>query len=194
MSAAANFAWANRQFITWEIREAWRKTYGGTAEKLELMYDVAHNLAKVEGHIIGGSVKKVVVHRKGATRAFPPDHPDTPERYKAIGQPVLIPGSMGTVSYVLTGVRQAMEETFGSSCHGAGRRLSRTRAKREVRGPELKQKLERDGILVRAGSLSGLAEEAPMAYKDVDAVVGVVHTAGIAKKAARLKPLAVIKG
>ena len=198
MTACANFAWANRQFITWEIREAWRKTFGSpstssgykSAEELKLIYDVAHNLAKLEEY--GG--QKVVVHRKGATRAFPPEHPETPELYKKVGQPVLIPGSMGTASYVLVGQPGAMEFAFGSSCHGAGRVMSRTRAKRQVRGSVLKEELEKQGIAVRSGSLSGLAEEAPIAYKDVEEVVNVVHNAGLAKKVARLKPVAVIKG
>lgn len=178
MSAAANFAWANRQFITWEVREAWDKVFGhGHSQKLLLVYDVAHNLAKLEEY----DGKKLVVHRKGATRAFP-------------GQPVLIPGSMGTASFVLVGAPGAMELAFGSSCHGAGRMMSRTRAKREVRGSVLKQELEKQGIAVRSGSMSGLAEEAPFAYKDVEEVVDVVHGAGLAKKVARLKPVAVIKG
>lgn len=177
MTACANFAWANRQFITWEIREAWRKTFGGNAEELKLIYDVAHNLAKLEEY----EGKKVVVHRKGATRSFP-------------DQPVLIPGSMGTASYVLVGGPGAMELSFGSSCHGAGRVMSRTKAKKVVRGSVLKTELEKEGIAVRSGSMSGLAEEAPIAYKDVEAVVEVVHGAGLAKKVVRLKPVAVIKG
>lgn len=181
MSASANFAWANRQFITWEIREAWRKVFNVTSDKangeLKLIYDVSHNLAKLEEY----DGKKVVVHRKGATRSFP-------------GQPVLIPGSMGTASYVLVGAPGAMELSFGSSCHGAGRMMSRTKAKRAVRGSVLKQELEKQGIAIRSGSMSGLAEEAPIAYKDVEEVVNVVHGAGLAKKVARLKPVAVIKG
>ena len=155
-----------------------------------LAYDVAHNLAKLEKY----DGKKLVVHRKGATRAFPPGHPETPALYKNIGQPVLIPGSMGTASFVLVGAPGAMELSFGSSCHGAGRMMSRTRAKREVRGSALKQELEKRGIAIRSGSMAGLAEEAPIAYKDVDEVVDVVHGAGLAKKVARLKPVAVIKG
>lgn len=191
MSAAANFAWANRQFITWEVREAWNKVFGhDQGQKLLLAYDVAHNLAKLEKY----DGKKLVVHRKGATRAFPPGHPETPALYKNIGQPVLIPGSMGTASFVLVGAPGAMELSFGSSCHGAGRMMSRTRAKREVRGSALKQELEKRGIAIRSGSMAGLAEEAPIAYKDVDEVVDVVHGAGLAKKVARLKPVAVIKG
>lgn len=180
MSAAANFAWANRQFITWEIRKAWEKIFGS---ELKLVYDVAHNIAKVEEYpsINSGQVKKVVVHRKGATRSFP-------------GQPVLIPGSMGTASYVLIGADKSLEESFGSSCHGAGRIMSRTKAKKLVRGSVLKEELEEMGISVRAGSPAGLAEEAPIAYKDIEEVVDVVHKIGIAKKVARLKPIGVIKG
>lgn len=173
MSAGANFAWANRQLITHEVRKAWRDVLGESGGELSVVYDVAHNIAKIEDGLI--------VHRKGATRAFP-------------GQPVLIPGSMGTASYVLLGQSKALEESFGSSCHGAGRRISRTQAKREIRGADLKASLAKRGIAVRAGSLSGLAEEAPEAYKDIDEVVEVVHRAGIAKKVARLKPIAVIKG
>lgn len=182
MAAAANFAWANRQLITWEARKAWREVFGppaasGQAGGLDVVYDVAHNIAKVEEYF----GKKMVVHRKGATRAFD-------------GQPVLIPGSMGTASYVLIGTKESTNEAFGSSCHGAGRRMSRHAAKSKVRGSELKIQMEKEGIRVAAGSFSGLAEEAPFAYKDVDAVVNVVHQAGIAKKVARLRPVAVIKG
>lgn len=189
MTACANFAWANRQLITWEVREAWKKIFG-SSEGLLLVYDVAHNLAKLEEY----DGKKVVVHRKGATRAFPPHHTETPDLYKNIGQPVLIPGSMGTASYILVGQAGAMDLSFGSSCHGAGRMMSRTKAKKLVRGSALKQELASQGIAVRSGSLSGLAEEAPVAYKDVEEVVDVVHGAGLAKKVARLKPVAVIKG
>ncbi len=181
MAAGANFAWANRQLITWEIRKAWRDVFGVSGQVLDVVYDVSHNMAKVETHRINGEEKTVVVHRKGATRAFP-------------GQPVLIPGSMGTGSYVLVGQEKSLQESFGSSCHGAGRRMSRTEARREVRGSELQHSLAARGIVINAGSLSGLAEEAPEAYKDVDDVVGVVHTAGIAKKVARLRPIAVVKG
>jgi tRNA-splicing ligase RtcB (3'-phosphate/5'-hydroxy nucleic acid ligase) len=170
MSAAANFAFANRQIITAGIRRAWQ-------EPLDIVYDVAHNIAKVEEH----DGRRLVVHRKGATRAFP-------------GQPVLIPGSMGTASYLLAGLQGAMEQSFGSSCHGAGRLMSRTQAKKQIDGHELRQRLERMGIVAEAASTKGLVEEAPEAYKDVDAVVGVVAQAGIAKKVARLVPVAVIKG
>ncbi len=181
MAVGANFAWANRQLITWEARKAWQEVFGKNAGYLQIVYDVAHNLGKIEDHEIDGIKKRVIVHRKGATRSFP-------------GQPVLIPGSMGTASYVLVGQEQALKQTFGSSCHGAGRRMSRTQAKREVRGSELKQSMQKQGISVNSGSMAGLAEEAPLAYKDVDEVVEVVHTAGIAKKIARLVPLAVVKG
>ena len=180
MSAAANFAWANRQLITWEIREAWKRVFGA-AESLDLLYDVAHNIAKIEAYMLDGEKKNLVVHRKGATRAFP-------------GQPVLIPGSMGTGSYVLSDCQHAMEASFGSSCHGAGRTMSRTKARRETDASELLRELSEKGIAVQAGSKAGLAEEAPAAYKDVDEVVSVVTGSGIAKKVARLKPLAVIKG
>ncbi len=171
MAAAANFAFANRQIITGGIRRAW------PGEAIEIVYDVAHNIAKVEEH--GG--QRLVVHRKGATRAFP-------------GQPVLIPGSMGTASYLLVGLPGAMAQSFGSSCHGAGRLMSRTQAKKQIDGHELRQRLERMGIVAEAASTKGLVEEAPEAYKDVDAVVGVVAQAGIARRVARLVPVAVIKG
>lgn len=176
MAAAANFAFANRQCITAAVRRAWRLAFGKD-EKVGVLYDVAHNVAKIERY--GG--KNLVVHRKGATRAFP-------------GQPVLIPGSMGTASYLLAGLEKALEETFGSSCHGAGRVMSRMQAKRQIDGRELKARLETMGIVAEAGSTKGLVEEAPEAYKDVEAVVNVVAGAGIAAKVARLKPLAVIKG
>jgi tRNA-splicing ligase RtcB len=181
MSAGANFAWANRQLITHEVRRAWTHTLGEAAGPLEIVYDVAHNIAKLEEHSIGGLSKRVIVHRKGATRAFE-------------GQPVLIPGSMGTASYLLMGSRDAMEESFGSTCHGAGRRMSRTKARKEIDGGELKARMKRLGIAVAAGSTKGLVEEAPEAYKDVDSVVDVVHRAGIARKVARLRPIAVVKG
>lgn len=180
MSAAANFAWANRQLITWEIREAWKRVFG-SSQPLSLLYDVAHNIAKTETYRIAGEEKQLVVHRKGATRAFP-------------GQPVLIPGSMGTGSCVLAGEAHSLTASFGSSCHGAGRTMSRTRAKRETDATELLHQLEKMGISIQAGSKTGLAEEAPAAYKNVDEVVGVISSSGIAKKVARLKPLAVIKG
>ena len=193
MSAAANFAWANRQAITYLVRNAWEKILG-KGKKLNLLYDVAHNIVKKEEHQIDGHGLKLWVHRKGATRAFPAGHPEVPEIYREVGQPVLIPGSMGTASYVLVGTEQAMQEAFGSACHGAGRRLSRTAAKREIRGTDLKKELEAKGIVVRCASPGGLAEEAPLAYKDVDQVVEAVVQAGLAHRVARLVPLAVVKG
>jgi tRNA-splicing ligase RtcB len=179
MSAGANFAWANRQLITWEIRQAWNSVMDG--EPLRVVYDVAHNIAKIETHEIDGHLKKLLVHRKGATRAFP-------------GQPVIIPGSMGTASFVLEGEEASMRESFGSSCHGAGRRMSRTKAKHTVQGNKLRMELEAMGISVQAGSMSGLAEEAPVAYKDIGEVVGTVVSAGIARKVARLVPVGIMKG
>lgn len=181
MAASANFAWANRQLITHEVRHAWNHVFGQTGGTLHVVYDVAHNIAKLEEHEISQEKKNVVVHRKGATRAFP-------------NQPVLIPGSMGTASYVLIGGEKSLEESFGSTCHGAGRRMSRTQARKTIRGSVLKEELKQQGIVINAGSFPSLAEEAPSAYKDVDAVVDVVHQAGIAKKVARLRPIAVIKG
>jgi tRNA-splicing ligase RtcB len=158
------------------------------------VYDIAHNMAKVETHEVEGERVKVCVHRKGATRAFGPGFEGLPPEYRDIGQPVLVPGSMGTASYVLIGTADSMAQTFGSTCHGAGRVMSRAQARKQVRGEKLKGELEYRGIAVRAGSMSGLAEEAPAAYKDVNRVVEVVHRAGIARKVARLEPLAVIKG
>lgn len=179
MSAAANFAWANRQLITWEIRKSWERIIP-TAD-LQVVYDVCHNIAKLEQHRDDGKQTTVLVHRKGATRAFP-------------GQPVIIPGSMGTGSFVLVGSERSLAESFGSCCHGAGRRMSRTRAKKTVYGEQLRKTLEAEGISVQAGSMKGLAEEAPQAYKDINDVVDTVAAAGIATKVAFLKPVAVIKG
>jgi tRNA-splicing ligase RtcB len=191
MAASANFAWANRQLITHEVREAWRKVFGAAFGELKLVYDVAHNIVKRETY----DGVRLLVHRKGATRAFPPGNPEIPANYRRIcGQPVFIPGSMGTASFVLVGVEQTMHEAFGSVCHGAGRVMSRKKARSLVRGEVLRRELEAKGISVMAGSYSGLAEEAPLAYKDVENVVDVVHRAGIAKKVARLKPLGVMKG
>lgn len=181
MKAAANFAWANRQLITFEVREAFKKVWKNEATELSVVYDVAHNIAKIEEYNIGNVRKEVVVHRKGATRAFPND-------------PVLIPGSMGTASYVLIGQESSLTESFGSSCHGAGRRMSRTQARKQMNAETLHEELDAQGIVVNAGSRRGLVEEAPMAYKNIDDVVQVIHEAGIAKKVARLRPLAVIKG
>jgi len=192
MSAAANFAWANRQMITHYVRGAWKKILG-QKEQLGLLYDVAHNIAKIEEHEVDGRKMKLCVHRKGATRAFPAGHPDLPERYQKTGQPVLIPGSMGTGSYILAG-QEASKEAWHTVCHGAGRRMSRHAAMRAVSGKEVVEGLKRQGILVKCYSTRGIAEEAPLAYKDVDDVVEVVHQAGLAKKVAKLMPLAVIKG
>ena len=194
MAAAANFAWCNREVISWEIRNAWRNVLGESGGKLTLLYDVAHNIAKVEEHRTNGKSEKVIVHRKGATRAFGPDSREIPKVFHGIGQPVLIPGSMGTASYVLVGTEKGMDATFGSTCHGAGRRMSRRAAKREVDAPQLKEQLLAEGIHVQSGSLKGIAEEAPIAYKDVDSVVETVDRAGIAMKVAKLRPVAVIKG
>lgn len=193
MRAAANFAWANRQAITHFVRGAFRRMFGEQVH-LRVVYDVAHNMAKHEQHMVNGKLRDVLVHRKGATRAFPPGHPEIPERYRAIGQPVLIPGSMGTASWVLVGCERAMQETFGSVCHGAGRLLSRTAAKRGRDIGQVKQALEDKGIYVRSETRDGILEEIPEAYKDVDEVVEVVRRAGLARKAARLVPLGVLKG
>lgn len=196
MNCAANYAWANRQVLTYRTREAFEEALSGKvpAWHLTLVYDVAHNMAKIETHMVKDREIKVCVHRKGATRAFGPGHPEVPRDYREIGQPVLVPGSMGTASYVLAGTAGAMALTWGSCCHGAGRVMSRAEAKRHVRGEQLRDELGHEGILVRAGSLGGLAEEAPAAYKDVDRVVAVVEAAGLAHVVARLEPLAVIKG
>ncbi|MFD2203431.1 RtcB family protein [Shivajiella indica] len=194
MAAAANYAWCNRQVITWEIRNAWKEFFKGKDTKLGVLYDVAHNIAKVEEHVVEGKKKKLIVHRKGSTRSFGPGHPEVTECYKSTGQPVIIPGSMGTASYVMAGTAQAMDESFGSTCHGAGRRMSRRAAQRAVNIHELEKELVGKNIFVRAGSRSGVSEEAPIAYKDIEEVIEVVHQAGLAKKIARLRPLAVIKG
>ena len=196
MACAANFAFANRQLLAHLIRQSFGQVLAGKIRNfcLQQVYDIAHNMAKIEEHEISGHRLRLCVHRKGATRAFGPGSAVLPEDLRDIGQPVLIPGSMGTASYVLTGTTGAMQQTFGSTCHGAGRLMSRTRAKKVVRGEDLRHQLKNRGIVVRAGSMSGLAEEAPTAYKDVSRVVEVVHQAGIAKKIARLEPIAVIKG
>ncbi len=194
MLCAANFAWANREVITWEVRKAWSEVFGEKAGQLSLLYDVAHNIAKLETHIVDDMPMKLVVHRKGATRAFGPGSEELPLAYRHTGQPVLIPGSMGTNSYVLAGGVKSMSISFGSCCHGAGRRLSRREAKRIVDAPQLRKKLMSRGVFVQAGSYRGIAEEAPVAYKDVDLVVETVCKAGIAIKVAKLTPLAVVKG
>jgi tRNA-splicing ligase RtcB len=191
MAAAANFAWANRQAIAHAIREAVRRVLGGAAASATVqVYDVAHNVAKRERH--GG--RDVLVHRKGATRAFPPGHPEIPPAYAEAGQPVFIPGSMGSSSFVLAGRQGSMERSFGTVCHGAGRALSRTAARKRVGGADLRRQLEDAGITVRCPSNKGLAEEAPFAYKDVEKVVEVVERAGLAARVAQLRPLGVVKG
>jgi tRNA-splicing ligase RtcB len=196
MRAAANFAFANRQLLAHSARRAFEETFAGKTRNWHLhqVYDIAHNMGKLETHVIDGREVKVCVHRKGATRAFGPGAPGLPPEYQKIGQPVIIPGSMGTASWVLVGTEDSMARSFGSSCHGAGRVMSRSKAKKEVQGDSLRRELETRGIKVRARSLPGLAEEAPSAYKDVDMVVETVSEAGIAKKVARLRPVAVIKG
>ncbi len=192
MAAAANFAFANRQMITHWTREAFQRILGNG--DLKIVYDVCHNIAKFEEHEVEGKKKRILVHRKGATRAFPKNHTALPKVLQEYGQPVLIPGSMGTCSYVLVGTEQAMIETFGSCCHGAGRAMSRHAAKRDTSPDELIKELKNKGILVRTQSKSGLTEEKPDAYKNVSEVVEVVHNAGIAKKVAKLLPIAVMKG
>jgi len=196
MAAAANFAWTNRQIIAHWVRRAFEEALAGKLRSWELtqVYDVAHNIGKVERYTIAGKDAKLVIHRKGATRALGPSSKELPATYQGVGQPVLIPGSMGTSSYVLAGSDKAREVTFGSCCHGAGRVMSRTRAKKQIWGEDLMRDLRGKGITVQAGSMSGLAEEAPAAYKDVERVVDVVTGAGIAHKVARLVPIGVIKG
>ncbi|MEM3506577.1 MAG: RtcB family protein [Candidatus Bathyarchaeia archaeon] len=196
MSAACNFAWANRQMITHWVREAFEKVLGVSADNLgmDLIYDVAHNIAKLEEHRIDGSTHKVYVHRKGATRAFPAEHPDVPAKYRSIGQPVLIPGTMGTSSWVLLGEPKSMELSFGSTAHGAGRLLSRAAAKKRFWGADVKKELEGRGILIKAASIVVVSEEAPGSYKDVDRVAEVSHQLGIATKVCRMIPLACTKG
>jgi tRNA-splicing ligase RtcB len=196
MACAANYAFANRQILAHHARAAFEEVLRGRVRRWELhqVYDIAHNMGKIEEHTIAGRSERVCVHRKGATRAFGPGHAALPPHYRALGQPVLVPGSMGTASWVLLGTAGSMALSFGSCCHGAGRTMSRHQAKRTVRADLLRQDLESQGVSVRAGSLPGLAEEAPQAYKDVDAVVEVVTRAGIASRVARLRPVAVVKG
>jgi tRNA-splicing ligase RtcB len=196
MACAANYAWANRQVITHLVRETFERVLAGKLPpaNLEVLYDVCHNIAKIEEHTVEGRTMRLCVHRKGATRAFGPGRPEVPAPWRRLGQPVLIPGDMGSGSYVLVGTERAMEETFGSTCHGAGRVMSRGQAKRAVRGQQLRSELEAEGVVVRAGSMAGLADEAPMAYKDLEQVVQVVHSAGLARRVARTRPLGVIKG
>jgi len=196
MACAANYAWANRQVLMHRCREVFERVFalGPAALSLRLLYDVCHNIAKEEVHLVDGQPRRVCVHRKGATRAFAPGHEALGDDFKVTGQPVIIPGDMGTASYVLVGTAQAMAETFGSTCHGAGRLLSRTAAKKRSRGRAIYRELEARGILVRWTGRATLAEEMPEAYKDVSEVVAVVHGAGISRRVARLRPMAVVKG
>lgn len=196
MAASANYAWTNRQLILHWVRESFEQVFGESAEKLgmHMVYDVAHNIAKFEEHQVEGKMRKVLVHRKGATRAFGPGHPDLPEKYRSVGQPVLIPGDMGRASYVLVGTQRAMEETFGSTCHGAGRLLSRHAALKATRGRSIAKELESQGILVMSKGRDTLYEEAPEAYKNIDDVVRVVDRAGLSRKVAKMRPLGVVKG
>ncbi|XOB42731.1 MAG: RtcB family protein [Candidatus Nealsonbacteria bacterium] len=192
MSAGANYAWANRQMITFYIRQVWKKILG-EKQNLSLLYDVAHNIAKIEEHEIDGRTMKLCIHRKGATRAFPPNHPEIPKEYQESGQPVLVPGSMGTSSYVLAGTKGS-KEAWHSVCHGAGRTMSRKQATRTISGQNVVKTLKQKGIIVKCWSNRGIAEEAPQAYKDIESVIDVVHNAKLSKKVARLVPLAVVKG
>ncbi len=196
MSAAANYAFANRQVLAHFVRRSFEQVLAGKVRRWDLdqVYDVTHNMAKVEDHVVDGQPRKVIVHRKGATRSFPAGHPELTATYRAVGQPVLVPGSMGTASYVLVGNAVGMDLAFGSSCHGAGRTMSRHEATRRVRGEDVRSELREQGIHVRSGSMRGLAEEAPLAYKDVSQVVDSVAGAGLARKVARVHPIAVIKG
>jgi tRNA-splicing ligase RtcB len=196
MRAAANFAWCNRQLLMQQAREVFASVFGRSWQELQmnLIYDVCHNIAKFEEHTIAGKTKRVWVHRKGATRAFPPNHPEVPAMYRKIGQPVIIPGDMGRASWVLIGQPGSMEKTFGTTCHGAGRAMSRTAAVKEAAGRRIDKELEARGVIARAQSRRGLAEEQPKAYKNVDEVVEVVHNAGLSRKVARMRPIGVIKG
>ncbi|NKQ39166.1 MAG: RtcB family protein [Methanosarcinales archaeon] len=192
MSAACNYAWTNRQMMTYHIRRAWKAILGEKTE-LELLYDVAHNIAKIEEHEVEDQKTKLIVHRKGATRAFPPGHPEVPEKYRQVGQPVLLPGTMGTSSYVLAGTKHG-KGTFFSVAHGAGRAMSRRAAMKRISGQEVMNSLKLKKIIVRCQSIRGIAEEAPIAYKNIDDIINVVEQAGLSKKVAKLVPLVVIKG
>jgi tRNA-splicing ligase RtcB len=196
MRCAANYAWANRQLLMWQAREIFADFFGESWESLKmgLIYDVAHNIAKMEEHEVNGEKRMLCVHRKGATRAFPAGYPEVPDQYRAIGQPVLIPGDMGRASWVLTGQPGSMEKAFGSCCHGAGRVMSRTAAIQNAQGRRIDRELAEKGVIAKCRSWKGLAEEQPDAYKDVSVVVDVVHRAGLARKVARLRPLGVVKG
>jgi tRNA-splicing ligase RtcB len=196
MRAAANYAWANRQCIMHWVKESFMKIFktGPKTIGMSLIYDVAHNIAKVEEHIVDGKKRKLIVHRKGSTRAFPPGHPELPDVYKSLGQPVIIPGDMGRASFVLLGTEKAMKETFGSTCHGAGRLMSRHQAIRQAKGRAIWREMADKGIIVKSAGRETLAEEMSEAYKDISKVVDVVHTAGISRKVVKLRPLGVIKG
>lgn len=196
MACGANFAWANRQLLMHGVREAFSSVFGrkARAKEMPLVYDVCHNIAKFEEYEVEGEKRRVCVHRKGATRAFPAGHPALPEKYRSVGQPVLIPGDMGRYSFMLVGAPGSMEQSFGSCCHGAGRRQSRTAAKKSISPRELLDQLAARGVTVRVHSKNLLPEESPMAYKDVQDIVHVVHNAGLARLVARLKPMIVVKG
>jgi len=196
MAAAANFAWVNRQSMTFLTRQTFAKAFNSTPDDLDMhvIYDVSHNIAKVEEHLVDGKLKQLLVHRKGSTRAFPPHHPLIPVDYQFTGQPVLIGGTMGTCSYVLTGTQRGMTETFGSTCHGAGRSISRNKSRRELTAQQVLNQLNSAGISIRVASPKLVMEEAPESYKDVTAVVDTCHLAGISKKCVKLRPIAVIKG
>ncbi len=196
MRAGANFAWANRQCIAHWTRESFSQVFGKSWQEMGIyqVYDIAHNIAKIEEHKVNGRKQKLCVHRKGATRAFPPGHPDVPPVYRDIGQPVLLPGDMGRYSFLAVGGERAMEDSFGSTCHGAGRAQSRGAAKRLLKGHDIQRELAEQGILVRARGWASLAEEAPIAYKDVVDVVRVAHNAGLSRRVARMRPIGVVKG
>ena len=196
MKCGANYAWANRQMITHWVRESFEHVLGEDAHRLglSLVYDIAHNMAKLEEHDYEGRRRKLYVHRKGATRAFGPGHLTVPMQYRKVGQPVLIPGDMGSASFLLMGTEKAMGETFGSTCHGAGRKMSRTAATKMFRADQVRARLEQQGIYLRAASRSGITEEAPGVYKDIDDVVEIAHNSGLALKVARMRPVGVVKG
>jgi len=195
LAASANYAFVNRTILTHKVRESFSKSLGKSWKELdmELVYDVSHNIAKKELHMVDGSPKRLLVHRKGASRAFGPNHPDIPEAYKEIGQPVIVGGSMGTSSYIVVGTEKAMKETFGSTCHGSGRALSRRKAK-SLNSQSIYKELSDRGIIIRVRNVENLNEEAPDAYKDIDLVVGLCHEEGISRKVVKLKPLIVVKG
>ncbi len=196
MAAGANFAWCNRQIIFSNMVNVLEKSFGASRESLgiEQVYDVCHNIAKFEEHSVAGEERELCVHRKGATRAFPPGHDEVPEVYRKVGQPVLIPGNMGTCSYLLAGTEEGMKQTWGSTCHGAGRTMSRRGAKKQSQGRNLLKEMSDRGVTVKADGMGTVAEEMPHAYKDVESVVGVMHNAGLTRRVARVKPMAVIKG